>query len=96
MDVVVSTREGWIHAWSTAGHADQVIEWASLHHDPGNTGDHSLVLPVQAGPVMADGTKETGCGCAVGEPQSGLAWAWLALICLIWRRRGLAEEALAE
>ncbi len=97
LDVVVSTREGWIHAWSTKGHADQVIEWASLHHDPGNTGDHSLALPVQAGPVVAAASsKEKGCGCAVGQSGSAMAWAWLALICLIWRRRGLAQGALVE
>jgi len=94
LDVVVATREGWIHAWSTEGHADQVIEWASLHHDAGNTGDHSLPLPTQAGPPSVAESGEKGCGCAVTELESKSTWAWLAMICLIWRRRRLATDAL--
>ncbi len=89
LDVVVSTREGWLHAWSTEGRADQTIEWASLHHDKGNTGDHSLVLPGQAGPVEAagDSSEEKGCGCHTprGVPLS--AWFWALPMAWVIRRR---------
>jgi MYXO-CTERM domain-containing protein len=95
LDVVVSTREGWLHGWSTSGHADQTIEWASLHHDAANTGDHSVVIPAQAGPVLPDDKEPEGCGCTAG-PRSGGAWWALALFGLVLRRRRFAASAVAE
>ena len=96
LDVVVSTREGWLHAWSTDGRADQVIEWASLHHDAGNTGDHSVPIPTQAGPPETAEPGEKGCGCAVGSDRTGMIWPWMMMICLLWRRRRLAADAVVE
>ena len=97
LDVVVSTREGWLHAWSTNGHADQQIEWASVHHDPGNTGDHSLPIPTQRGPVgKHTGPTPDGCGCASGA-RGGLQWlGWIVGLALIRRRTRLAPAAAAE
>jgi len=93
VDVVVSTREGWLHAWSTAGHADQTIEWASLHHDKGNTGDHSLVIPAQAGPPdSGDGTEGKGCGCAAATGTSGMAWLGLIPLAWVMRRRQVCSR----
>jgi len=96
LDVVVSTREGWLHAWSTEGHADQTIEWASLHHDAGNTGDHSLPIPSQEGPPSVVEPGKEGCGCAATDGGQMGTWAWMAMICLVWRRRRLATDALVE
>ena len=96
LDVVVSTREGWLHAWSTAGRADQTIEWASLHHDKGNTGDHSLSIPPQAGPPDSEDSSEgKGCGCASVSGSAHVAW--LGLVPLGWamRRRQACSRAAA-
>ena len=75
LDVVVSTREGWLHAWTTAGHADQTIEWASLHHDKGNTGDHSLVIPAQVGPP-ASGWRRQGLWLRIRSPDRYRSCGW--------------------
>ena len=72
LDVVVSTREGWLFAWSTAGHADQAVQWAALHHDAQNTGNYETALPTQLGPppVIVDAK---GC-CKKSAKDSGAAW----------------------
>ncbi len=102
LDVVVSTREGWLHAWSTAGAADQVIEWASLHHDKGNTGDHSLPIPTQAGPPPVDETvsegedAKGGCSCAVSSAKQATIWVLFGLLGVIGARRRIAPTLVAE
>lgn len=96
LDVVVSTREGWLHGWSTRGHANQNIEWASIHHDAANTGDYSVSLPTQAGPVIREDKVADGCGCASGSVRGADVWWVFALGGLLMRRRRVAVDAVAE
>ena len=65
LDVVASTREGWVFAWSTRGPADRPVEWASQFHDAANTGNYETSIPVQVGPpaVPAAGVPEKTGGC---------------------------------
>ena len=83
LDVAVTTREGWLFVWGTEGRADQSIEWASIHHDPQNTGNYHHPLVMQNGPVeTAENSSE--CGCNGDKNQ---AWFFLPLILLGWKRR---------
>ncbi len=84
LEVVVSTREGKLFAWHTEGHADQAIGWASIHHDPQNSGNFHTPLATQAGPPdRVEGEIPQGC-CTGGSKASLL---WLAPLGLLWRRR---------
>ena len=84
VEVVASTREGNLFAWHTQGHADQKLEWQSIHHDPQNTSNYGTPIPTQAGPPAADECKE--CCCENVQAASGLA-ALGGLAALIGRRR---------
>ncbi len=88
VDVVVSTREGHLLAWSTQGHADQDIQWASIHHDSQNTGNYHTPLPTQAGPppVADHGEDSKGCGCGAA-PRRPVGLVWLALLLPLLIRR---------
>ena len=83
LDVVVTTREGFLFAWSSAGHADCKVHWRGVHHDSHNTGNYETPIPLQAGPVLEEG------GCCKGKR----AGAWLVLPTLMLgalrRRRGV-------
>ena len=86
VEVVVTTREGQIFAWRTEGHADQEIQWASLHHDAANTSNTRTVIPKQLGPDEV----VKGCGCRDGGDKAAL---WLSPLLLVGvlgarRRRG--------
>lgn len=81
LEVVVSTREGMVYAWRTAGPADQAVQWASIHHDPQNTGNYETPLEAQAGPPE---TTEPPGGCCQGK---GAAALWLGPALLAWRTR---------
>lgn len=84
LDVAVTTREGNLFVWSTQGRADQTIQWASMRHDPQNTGNYHHPLLSQEGP---QDMEEKGC-CKNGDKQQ----AWLLLpvltIALYRRRKG--------
>ncbi len=81
LDVVVTTREGQVWAWSTAGRADQPVQWQSVFHDARNTGSYQTPLLAQAGPDDVDsgapvtgGGFSGGCGnCKDGGGDSGAA-----------------------
>ncbi len=83
LDVVVVTRAGYVFAWATRGPADGVVEWASVHHDAANTGNHGVPLPVQAGPPAV--SEETG-GCCGGRGRVDTAWLLFPAL-LSWGRR---------
>lgn len=85
LDVVTSSRHGWVHAWTTAGRADVAPQWASTYHDAMNTGNVATMLPVQAGPVEAG-------GCC-GRRGAGAAWMLLLLPSLVRRGRGRSARA---
>ena len=93
LEVVVSTREGNLFAWHTKGRADQAIGWASIHHDPQNTGNYETPLPVQAGPadVVVDDIDQ---GCCKGGKASSLLW--LAPLGLLARRRRSLRSTLGK
>ncbi len=44
LDVVATTREGYLFAWKTPGKDDGVVQWESFHHDNQNTGDYGKKL----------------------------------------------------
>lgn len=83
LEVVVATREGWLWAWHTQGHADQHLQWASMHHDPQNTRNYETPIPTQAGPLEE---AEDGCGCG-RDDDKGEALLLLGVPLLFWRRR---------
>ena len=86
VDVAVTTREGSLFVWGTKGRADQTVEWASMHHDPQNTGNYHHPLATQAGPVAPE---EQGC-CKRKKDKEAKEQAWLLLPLLAimgWRRR---------
>jgi len=92
LEVVVTTREGHLFAWTTDGHADQDVQWASIHHDAQNTGNYHTELPTQAGPDLPEESdKPGGCGCASAGPGPGHGHGpgvlILALFPLLVRRR---------
>ena len=84
VEVVASTREGHLYAWHTKGHADQDIQWQSIHHDPQNTGNYETPIPTQAGPPDEVLAGCGGCSCDSGE---GAAAAGVALVGMMVRRR---------
>jgi MYXO-CTERM domain-containing protein len=53
LDVIASTRNGWLFAWSTAGPVDGRVDWESYKHDNRNTGN--LQTPLD------QGTREVPC-----------------------------------
>jgi hypothetical protein len=101
LDVVVSTREGYVFAWGSQGRADVQVEWASQFHDPQNTGNHSLTLPLQAGPPDVEeepsedgGGKFTGGCCDSRGPGARAAWLLVPLAVVgLSRRRASARVA---
>jgi len=44
LDVVDSTRDGYLYAWRTKGTDTGVVQWESFHHDNANTGNYSIKL----------------------------------------------------
>ncbi|MCK6529524.1 FG-GAP-like repeat-containing protein [Myxococcota bacterium] len=94
-DVVVSTRGGWLFAWTTRGRADVPPEWGSFHHDARNTGNYEEPIEAQPGPTdeqqppaeeEQDPPGGCGCGAARGGAPSGSAVV-LALGAWAARRR---------
>ncbi len=88
VEVVVTTREGWLFAWSTAGRADQTVQWSGVHHDPQNTGNYEHALAAQAGPPDAEAQ-----GCCAGRSGEAAAWLVLPVGLLGLRRRRRAAGA---
>lgn len=88
LDVVVSTREGYLFAWTTEGRADGKVEWASIHHDPANTGNYHTVIQPQTGPP-----DEKRCGCASSPGGQGSVLGGAALLVFTLRRRKARSRA---
>lgn len=88
LEVVVSTREGFVWAWSTRGRADQAVQWASIHHDPWNTGNYQTPLEPQAGPPGAPPLPSDE-GCCSKKEGGSEALALLGPVALLarWRRK---------
>lgn len=86
LDVVASTREGNVFAWRTEGRADQAVQWASIHHDPQNTGNYATALAPQAGPPDVEGDDPGGC-CQKKDENGEEALLVLAPLALLLRRR---------
>ncbi len=85
LDVVTTTREGWLFAWRTRGPADVAPEWASMFHDPRNTGNYETPLAAQAGPP-AEGDEPGGC-CRNRSKGDTAAFVVLPLLVGLGRRR---------
>ena len=103
LEVVETTREGYMFAWHTKGTASGVVQWESFHHDNQNTGSmaHGLdqgVYKRASGPpdctppstVPPPQLDAGGCTCdlARGSSASALgAWALLLGLGLLGLRR---------
>ena len=85
VEVVASTREGNLFAWSTQGHADQAVQWQSIHHDAQNTHNYETPVAPQAGPPP-DGTCQGDC-CCQHTDAAALAGALGGLAVVVRRRR---------
>ncbi|MCO4771784.1 MAG: VCBS repeat-containing protein [Deltaproteobacteria bacterium] len=91
LELVASTREGWLFAWRTDGRADGPIEWPMFRHDPRRTGNYEVPLAVQAGPVEVPPGEDDPIdeGCAIG---GGASAGWLVVLFAGWRRRRRGER----
>jgi hypothetical protein len=100
LDVVATTRDGYMFAWKTKGTPDGVIQWESFHHDNQNTGsfahtlDQGVTKRASGPPVCAipqpPQYDATGCSCDLARSESpSRAWviALLAGVLAIARRR---------
>lgn len=101
LDVITTTREGYLFAWKTKGSPTGVIQWESFHHDNQNTGSyahkldqgilkHAPGVPDCAPPAPPPTYDVSGCTCDVtgkSASQSGLILAVIGLALAISRRR---------
>jgi hypothetical protein len=83
LDVIATTREGFMFAWHTSGPSTGVVQWESFHHDNQNTGSygHTLdqgvtkrasvapncALPTSTPPTSYD---VSGCTCDLAKTAS--------------------------
>ena len=84
IEVLVGTRDGYLFAWHTQGHANGAVQWESFHHDNANTGNYATKLdqgtvqhptsPLNCDdpvPPAQDRFDAAGCSCrAAGEPAN--------------------------
>jgi len=66
LEVVTTTREGWLFAWHTSGTTSGVVQWESFHHDNANTGNYATKL--DQGVLEAAATP---IDCSVPPPTTG-------------------------
>ena len=61
-DAAITTRDGWLFMWNTAGKAaESIYEWNGFGHDPMNTGNYEtspVPFKTWGGPDQADTTTE--------------------------------------
>ncbi len=102
LDVVVTTREGYMYAWHTKGSSNGVVQWESFHHDNQNTGSmkHTLdqgVYKLASGPpdctppstMNPPGLDGGGCTCDLARSSrmpGGANALYFAATMLILRR----------
>jgi hypothetical protein len=108
LEVVAATREGYLFAWHTRGHADGVVAWESFHHDNANTGDYGAPLaqgtpkrattPIACNlPASAPNDVYTAGGCALAPGRaSHLGGALAALLIAARLRRSRRRDRDAE
>ncbi len=87
VEVVASSREGHLFAWRTQGHADQPVQWQSIHHDPQNTHNYETPVEPQAGPPEVPSECAEGACCCQHADTAGLAAAAMAVAVVVRRRR---------
>ena len=86
LDLVASTREGWLFAWRTDGPADGTIAWPQFRHNARRTGNVHDALPTQAGPpppTIPPPDPDDGCATIAPGPAGG----WLLVLVALGRRR---------
>jgi hypothetical protein len=66
LEVVATSRQGYLFAWKTKGRETGVVQWESYHHDNANTGDYSTKLGQG---VLRRATKPLDCSEAAA-PQA--------------------------
>jgi hypothetical protein len=88
LEVVAATREGYLWAWHTQGRTDGRVDWASFHHDDGNTGN--VDTPIGFGESGLDDETGGGGGCCDaggGSPVGTAVVVFAACIVLLRPRR---------
>ncbi|HSQ65280.1 MAG TPA: FG-GAP-like repeat-containing protein [Polyangiaceae bacterium] len=103
LDVIATTREGYMFAWTTKGSSQGVVQWESFHHDNANTGSYAHTLD-QGVYKRASGPPDCtppstlpppqydagGCSCDVpqGSSRGALGFSGAVLgFALLMRRR---------
>ena len=87
LELAVTTRDGYLYAWTTSGNVNGAIDWASFHHDDQNSGAtsrHRSAKRIQ--------TASQACGSGCGFAHLGRSS--LPMVCLLllvfalrmWRR----------
>jgi hypothetical protein len=67
LELVVTTRAGWLYAWRTSGRVTGNVQWPTYRHDNSNTGNWGTPLPFGTRRVM-DAPAIT---CAPRPPADG-------------------------
>jgi hypothetical protein len=105
IDVVASTREGFLYAWASSGHvggppdaATAAIQWESFHRDDQNTANASgrfAALKPYARLRAPDDACEGGCCCEQNatNPSSVAGFVGLVTLAALRRRRRAKELA---
>src|SRR5262249_53625444 len=65
LDVVATSRQGYLFAWRTKGHENGVVQWESFHHDNANTGDYAVKLSQG---VLKKATSVIDCSVPTAPP----------------------------
>ena len=86
-DMVFASREGYVFAWRSDGHADYSGEWLMMGHDAQRTGNYHMAVPSQQGPPPEEPEQSCAVGGAVGRGEGALVLLCV-LPALLRRRRG--------
>jgi len=99
IDVVASTREGWLYAWATggpvstlAGATTPAIQWEGFHRDDANSANATgKFAPLKPYAPLSEPTDACTGGCCCDQtetnPLSLAAFAGLATLGVVRRRR---------
>ncbi|MFO0563263.1 MAG: S8 family serine peptidase [Polyangiales bacterium] len=84
LEIVATTRSGWLYAWRTMGRTTGNVQWPTFRHDNSNTGNWRTPLPfgtrrvMEAGPIVcAPRTGDAGASDAAVDPDASMGDASL-------------------
>jgi hypothetical protein len=80
LEIVATTRSGWLYAWRTMGRTTGNVQWPTFRHDNSNTGNWRTPLPfgtrrvMEAGPIVcAPRTSDAGTPDAAVDPDASVS-----------------------